>query len=184
MSKLYFNYATMNAGKSTMLLQASYNYRERGMHTMLFTAKLDDRAGVGKIAQGNGSIQALRVRHRPLAQAEGLGIEDQDQRTIGLAGPWRPAGFPEPEMSWLLTDARHEGKGYAAEACKAVLAHVFADHGWTSLPSYIDTENAASRALALRLGARPDPASPSPLPGCETYRHHPAHNPAPREIPA
>lgn len=38
MAKLYFHYATMNAGKSTMLLQASYNYRERGMNTMLFIA--------------------------------------------------------------------------------------------------------------------------------------------------
>ena len=38
MAKLYFHYATMNAGKSTMLLQASYNYRERGMHTLLFVA--------------------------------------------------------------------------------------------------------------------------------------------------
>jgi thymidine kinase len=38
MAKLYFHYATMNAGKSTMLLQASHNYRERGMHTLLFVA--------------------------------------------------------------------------------------------------------------------------------------------------
>jgi thymidine kinase len=38
MAKLYFHYATMNAGKSTMLLQASFNYRERGMHTLLFVA--------------------------------------------------------------------------------------------------------------------------------------------------
>jgi thymidine kinase len=38
MAKLYFHYATMNAGKSTMLLQASYNYRERGMSTMLLVA--------------------------------------------------------------------------------------------------------------------------------------------------
>lgn len=38
MAKLYFNYATMNAGKTTMLLQASYNYRERGMHTLLLVA--------------------------------------------------------------------------------------------------------------------------------------------------
>lgn len=38
MAKLYFHYATMNAGKSTMLLQASYNYRERGMATMLLVA--------------------------------------------------------------------------------------------------------------------------------------------------
>lgn len=48
MAKLYFNYATMNAGKTTMLLQASYNYGERGMHTMLFVAghyRKSDEAG-------------------------------------------------------------------------------------------------------------------------------------------
>ena len=49
MAKLYFYYAAMNAGKSTALLQADYNYRERGMETMLWTANLDDRAGVGTI---------------------------------------------------------------------------------------------------------------------------------------
>jgi thymidine kinase len=49
MAKLYFYYAAMNAGKSTTLLQADYNYRERGMETMLWTARLDDRAGVGTI---------------------------------------------------------------------------------------------------------------------------------------
>jgi thymidine kinase len=49
MAKLYFYYAAMNAGKSTTLLQADYNYRERGMETMLWTARLDDRAGAGVI---------------------------------------------------------------------------------------------------------------------------------------
>lgn len=49
MAKLYFYYAAMNAGKSTTLLQADYNYRERGMQTMLWTAKLDARAGAGVI---------------------------------------------------------------------------------------------------------------------------------------
>jgi thymidine kinase len=43
MAKLYFYYASMNAGKSTMLLQADFNYRERGLRTMLFTAGIDDR---------------------------------------------------------------------------------------------------------------------------------------------
>ena len=43
MAKLYFYYASMNAGKSTTLLQADFNYRERGMRTMLFTAAIDDR---------------------------------------------------------------------------------------------------------------------------------------------
>ncbi len=54
MAKLYFNYSTMNAGKSTVLLQASHNYRERGMDTYLMTAALDGRAGVGKIASRIG----------------------------------------------------------------------------------------------------------------------------------
>jgi thymidine kinase len=49
MAKLYFYYAAMNAGKSTTLLQADFNYRERGMQTMLWTAGHDDRAGVGTI---------------------------------------------------------------------------------------------------------------------------------------
>lgn len=54
MAKLYFNYSTMNAGKSTILLQASHNYRERGMETYLLTADFDGRAGVGKIASRIG----------------------------------------------------------------------------------------------------------------------------------
>ena len=54
MAKLYFHYATMNAGKSTMLLQASYNYRERGMRTVIFIASLDERAGKGKVASRIG----------------------------------------------------------------------------------------------------------------------------------
>jgi thymidine kinase len=49
MAKLYFYYAAMNAGKSTTLLQADFNYRERGMETMLWTASFDDRAGAGVI---------------------------------------------------------------------------------------------------------------------------------------
>ena len=54
MAKLYFHYSTMNAGKSTVLLQASHNYRERGMQTYLLTAQLDDRAGTGRIASRIG----------------------------------------------------------------------------------------------------------------------------------
>jgi thymidine kinase len=49
MAKLYFYYASMNAGKSTTLLQADFNYRERGMATMLWTAEFDDRASQGAI---------------------------------------------------------------------------------------------------------------------------------------
>lgn len=54
MAKLYFYYSAMNAGKTTTLLQSSYNYRERGMNTLLFTADFDDRFGQGKIASRIG----------------------------------------------------------------------------------------------------------------------------------
>ena len=49
MAKLYFYFASMNAGKSTTLLQSSFNYVERGMRTLLFTAAVDDRGGRGRI---------------------------------------------------------------------------------------------------------------------------------------
>ncbi len=54
MAKLYFHYSTMNAGKSTVLLQAAHNYRERGMAPYLLTARFDDRAGAGRIASRIG----------------------------------------------------------------------------------------------------------------------------------
>ena len=54
MAKLYFQYSTMNAGKSTLLLQASHNYQERGMDTYLITAGFDKRAGEGKIGSRIG----------------------------------------------------------------------------------------------------------------------------------
>ena len=54
MAKLYFSYATMNAGKSTLLLQASYNYREHGMRTAILIAAFDDRAGQGRISSRIG----------------------------------------------------------------------------------------------------------------------------------
>ena len=54
MAKLYFYYASMNAGKSTNLLQADFNYRERGMATMLFTAAIDDRFAPGTITSRIG----------------------------------------------------------------------------------------------------------------------------------
>jgi len=53
-AKLYFYYASMNAGKSTMLLQADFNYRERGMRTVLFTAAVDDRFAPGTVTSRIG----------------------------------------------------------------------------------------------------------------------------------
>ena len=54
MAKLYFYYASMNAGKSTTLLQADFNYRERGMATMVWTAAIDDRYRPGTVSSRIG----------------------------------------------------------------------------------------------------------------------------------
>ncbi|ROR14848.1 thymidine kinase [Erwinia sp. JUb26] len=54
MAQLYFYYSAMNAGKSTALLQSSYNYRERGMRTMVYTAEFDNRFGAGRIGSRIG----------------------------------------------------------------------------------------------------------------------------------
>jgi thymidine kinase len=68
MSKLYFSYAAMNAGKSTVLLQAAYNYEERGLRSLLFTSALYARADEGRITSRIGiSANAL-----PYAEADDL----------------------------------------------------------------------------------------------------------------
>ena len=64
MAKLYFYYSSMNAGKSTALLQSSYNYKERGMQTLVLAPEFDDRFGVGKVASRIG-IEAEATPFRP-----------------------------------------------------------------------------------------------------------------------
>ncbi|RXJ74769.1 thymidine kinase [Veronia nyctiphanis] len=54
MAQLYFYYSAMNAGKSTTLLQSSFNYQERGMNPLIFTASIDDRYGEGKVSSRIG----------------------------------------------------------------------------------------------------------------------------------
>ena len=81
MAKLYFYYSSMNAGKSTSLLQSSYNYRERGMNTLLLAPELDNRYGVGRVTSRIGleaeatifsrsedlyALVAERSEHQPL----------------------------------------------------------------------------------------------------------------------
>jgi len=79
MAKLYFSYSAMNAGKSTTLLQASHNYRERGMHTMLLTAKLDQRSGDGQIGSRIG-LQSQAFVFEPTTDMKALiGTEHERQ---------------------------------------------------------------------------------------------------------
>jgi thymidine kinase len=61
MAKLFFRYSAMNAGKSTSLLQIAHNYEEQGQRVLLYTASIDDRSGVGKIASRLGLQRPAHV---------------------------------------------------------------------------------------------------------------------------
>jgi thymidine kinase len=75
MAKLYFYYSSMNAGKSTSLLQSSYNYRERGMNTLVLAPDFDDRYGGGKVTSRIGietEARTFRPEDNLLEQIETL----------------------------------------------------------------------------------------------------------------
>jgi len=75
MAKLYFYYSSMNAGKSTALLQSSYNYRERGMNTLVLAPAFDDRYGGGKVTSRIGietEAKTFRPEDNLLEQIEAL----------------------------------------------------------------------------------------------------------------
>lgn len=82
MAKLYFYYSAMNAGKSTVLLQSSYNYQERGMQTMLFTPAIDDRGGFGRISSRIGLSAEANAFH---PQTDLLRSIEQEQARRTLA---------------------------------------------------------------------------------------------------
>ena len=94
MSKLYFRYAAMNAGKSTALLQTAHNYEERGMRVRLFTAAHDDRAGTGIV----GSRLGLQ------RQVESFGANTLFDGSL-LDGP-QPGGATTPLACVLIDEAQ------------------------------------------------------------------------------
>lgn len=103
MAKLYFHYSTMNAGKSTLLLQASYNYRERGMNTYLMTYAFDDRAGESVIGSRIG-ISAPADTFGPgenLFEKLAAKLESEEIACVFLD----EAQFLEAEQVWQLARA-------------------------------------------------------------------------------
>ncbi|MEP2640359.1 GNAT family N-acetyltransferase [Roseobacter sp.] len=96
--------------------------------------------------------------------------------TLGMAGGWKPARWPEAEIAWVIWPDR-AGKGYALEATHAVRAHLYADKGWDTAVSYIDPKNLDSIRLAERLGAVKDPSAATIDGNDAVYRH-----PAPAEL--
>jgi RimJ/RimL family protein N-acetyltransferase len=80
-------------------------------------------------------------------------IERESGRWVGRLGPWQPDGWPGTEVGWgLHRDAW--GKGYALEGASAAIDYAFDQLGWTEVIHCIDAENAASQAVARRLGSR------------------------------
>ena len=93
---------------------------------------------------------------------------------LGLIGPWTPPDWPEPEIGWMIFDAKTEGTGIASEAARATLTHAFNVLGWTTAVSYIHPDNIRSIALAEKLGASRDPKAllPASYPDSGVWRHH------------
>ena len=96
MAKLYFHYSTMNAGKSTVLLQAAHNYKERGMTPYLLTAQLDDRAGEGRIASRIGIGE----------RADTFGTEDDLFAMLARKTQAGPVACAFVDEAQFLTDAQ------------------------------------------------------------------------------
>ncbi|APG45740.1 GNAT family N-acetyltransferase [Phaeobacter porticola] len=102
-------------------------------------------------------------------------IERSTGRPVGMIGPWFPKGWPEPELSWHLTEGAR-GKGYASEAASAVLDWLFHEMDWQTIASFIPEDNEASIALAQRIGARPEKRVSfrlAPTENMRTWRHQP-----------
>jgi RimJ/RimL family protein N-acetyltransferase len=100
-----------------------------------------------------------------------FGLDDRATGAyLGEVGIYQPEGFPEPELGWFVVPEA-EGRGYAAEAARAVIDWVRTSFGWPRLVSIIDPANSRSIALALRLGGVIDPALPGVDPGDVVIRH-------------
>ena len=98
-------------------------------------------------------------------------IHDREtDRTLGMAGGWFPARWPEPELAWIIWP-EVAGHGYALEATHAARAYFYDTLGWTGAVSYIDPKNLDSIRLAERLGAVKDHDAPTIDGHDAVYRH-------------
>ena len=102
MAKLYFSYSAMNAGKSTVLLQASHNYHERGMQTLLLTASLDGRYGQGQITSRIGLSSAAHMFDDNTDMAT-LIAQEHEARTLHCILV-DEAQFLSEDQVWQLAD--------------------------------------------------------------------------------
>jgi len=92
--------------------------------------------------------------------------------TVGMAGGWFPAKWPEKELAWIIWPDR-AGKGYALEAMHRVRRYVYEVLGWDTAVSYIDPKNLDSIRLAERLGAKKDHEAAT-VDGTDACYRHPS----------
>ncbi len=95
----------------------------------------------------------------------------QTDATLGMAGGWFPAGWPEREIAWIIWPGQ-AGHGYALEATHAVRKHLYAN-GWEGAVSYIDPKNLDSIRLAERLGCAKDHEAAT-IDGSDAVYRHPS----------
>ncbi|MCT4611118.1 MAG: GNAT family N-acetyltransferase [Pelagimonas sp.] len=96
-------------------------------------------------------------------------LKETDE-TVGMAGGWFPAKWPEREIAWIIWPGQN-GKGYALEATDRVRRHFYHDLGWETAVSYIDPKNLDSIRLAERLGCQKDKSAPTIDGSDAVYRH-------------
>jgi thymidine kinase len=107
MAKLYFYYSSMNAGKTTNLLQSAYNYFERGMRTLILTPALDNRYGEGVVASRIGlrsQAQRFTTKTDLLAQVRADIAAHGDLHCVFVD----EAQFLNKAQVWQLTDVVDE----------------------------------------------------------------------------
>lgn len=108
-------------------------------------------------------------------------MAEVDGRPVGAVGATQGIQFPEPEFGWFIFDAADEGKGYALEASIALRDWIYENSALETLVSCIDVNNAASIALATRLGAVHDPRAALPA-GESAQTTHIYRHPSPAAL--
>jgi RimJ/RimL family protein N-acetyltransferase len=116
-------------------------------------------------------IWASEVGQWPLMGYGPFTVEARDTGAyVGEVGIYHAAEYPAPELGWFVAPEA-EGKGFAAEAARAVMDWARDDLGWTRITSIIEPANARSIALGLRLGGVIDPSLPGIDPTDVVIRH-------------
>lgn len=96
-------------------------------------------------------------------------LKETDE-TLGMAGGWKPAKWPEAEIAWIIWPDK-AGQGFALEATHAVRRYFYGTLGWPGAVSYLDPKNLDSIRLAERLGAKKDHEAQSVDGNDVVYRH-------------